>query len=72
MDSVQKKSVMGKKVGSTQVGQEEKVEGSKIALIKRLNDSIPSRKENWSVQHWGSWSGGRIEWAYQRCCVDVS
>lgn len=48
MDSVQKESVMGKEVGCTQVGQEEKVEGSRIAQIKRLNDSTPSRKENWS------------------------
>lgn len=39
---------MGNEVGSTQVGEEEKVEGSKIAQIKRLNDNIPSRKENWS------------------------
>lgn len=48
MDSVQKESVMGKEVGSTQVGQEEKVEGSKVTQIKRLNDSIPSKKGNWS------------------------
>lgn len=39
---------MGKEVGSTQVGQEEKVEGSRAAQMKRLNDSIASRKENWS------------------------
>lgn len=53
--SVQKEFVMGKEVGSTQVGQEEKVQGSKIAQIKRLNDSIPSRKENW-----GQWGTGEV------------